>query len=73
METNEAIRVVAQHAIWAAVEDRIGQMWEMYPEVGEHDWSRITQEFVTMLAEGVGHPDRGEFDVAYAHLAERTT
>lgn len=46
-----------------------GEWWEQYPEVGEHDWSRVVVE-VDRLAATLEVPDE-EFKPAYALLSER--
>lgn len=41
MTPEQAIVIVAQHAIADAAEDI---SWEDYPEIGENDWARVVDE-----------------------------
>lgn len=67
-EVRAAIEVVAAAVAQAAVEDAIGDMWEQYPDIGEHDWTRVADE-ATAMAGSFTQPER--FQAAYDLLAER--
>lgn len=62
-QVNEAIEIVAQHAIAAAVSSGTVD-WEDYPELGEHDWERV----LTRMEMNADYPDPDEFDAAYKLL-----
>lgn len=47
-----------------------GDMWEWYPEIGEHDWERVTAHVEAILRDNVRVP-RDEFDTAYSRLTQR--
>lgn len=65
MNAGEAIAIVAHHAIRAAVEDRIGEMWEDYPEIGDDDWGAVVEAALTIVA------TPADYEEAYKILADR--
>lgn len=72
MTVQGAVRVVARHVIASAVENQYGEMWEMYPDIGEHDWDRVCEEVEVILNESIRGPSR-EFDMAYGLLDLRAS
>ena len=49
--------------------DRLVEMWEDYPEIGEHDWNDICRGLLKGAEER--SPKANEFMAAYTHLAGR--
>jgi hypothetical protein len=67
MTYEEAVKIVATKALGDLVENKLPDEWESYPEIGENDWERVTDE-----ARGIaGTVPTGEYDEAYKFLAER--
>lgn len=67
-----AIRIVARDLIdkvVVAARDT-DNMWEWYPEIGEHDWERVTDHVEAYLSVNLRVP-RETFDAAYTLLTER--
>lgn len=59
-----AVDVVARHLVAELVATHAGDAWEMYPDIGEHDWTRV----VGRAKELAVHPDPGHYQDAYAVL-----
>lgn len=62
-----AIEAVAAHVIATSVQRDLGERWEDYPEIGEHDWERVAEQVEEMLPRV--SPTR--FREAYARLEAR--
>lgn len=62
MNRREALDIVARRVIADATD---GIKWEDYPDIGEHDWDRVTERVVDLA------PDPGgeRFEKAYALLS----
>lgn len=65
MDPDTAAETVAAHALhhWAVY----GFEWDMYPEIGEHDWQHVL-EYARALTPA---PDPEQFKQAYAFLEAR--
>ena len=71
MDAEGAARVVARHVIAnAAHQDLVGEMWELYPEIGQYDWDAVCDEVENVLRVNVRTP-LDEFEEAYEVLADR--
>lgn len=70
MDPTGAARVVARHVIASAVMDRCGEMWELYPEIGQYDWDAVCDEVGNVLRANVRTP-LDEFEEAYEILRQR--
>jgi hypothetical protein len=66
-EVEAAIDVVARHVIAGLVDTYGGGEWESVPDVGEHDWQRISKR----LDELAPFPGPAEYESAYALLSSR--
>jgi hypothetical protein len=68
MMTSTAIYIVAQAFVSRAIEDALGEGWELYPEIGENDWEAVAEcvRRLTPLP-----PLTDDFIAAYAHLEAR--
>ena len=64
---SDPINVIARHAIHGACQDDGLIGWDMYPEIGEHDWLAIQAE-IDRLTE---MPPSDVFSAAYALLEAR--
>lgn len=72
MGAQAAIRTVARDLIdkvVVAARDT-DNMWEWYPEIGEHDWERVTDHVEAYLSVNL-RVSRETFDAAYTLLTER--
>jgi len=70
LATENAKFVLIRRLMWAlAVSESVGEMWEDYPEIGEHDWIDICNRLAASVARQ--NPSAEEFQAAYAHLAGR--
>ena len=67
--TDDAIDVVASAVMANIVEAEMGESWELYPEIGEHDWLAV-QERAVARAKQI-HPGSEQFRAAYEHLEGR--
>ena len=67
MTPEDAIDIVAQHAIAAMVEDGDEDLWEDYPEVGEADWLAICDK----MNELAPYPNPERYEAAYSLLEAR--
>ena len=68
-DESDPIEVVASAVVANLVEAEIGELWELYPEIGEHDWLAV-QERATARAKEI-HPGSAPFLAAYAQLEGR--
>ncbi len=66
MSPEQAIEIIAKAALADAAEWMAGQ-WERYPEIGEHDWTRV----VDALDRLAPYPAPEEFAEAYELLEAR--
>jgi len=70
-----AAGVIGIHIIENAVEGYIGEAWEDYPEIGEHDWTYIQEHVGKMISELKDREDYDEadsdndFDACYAEFS----
>lgn len=67
MTGDEAIEIIARHAVARSVESLAEEGWDFYPEIGEHDWERI----VAKAQELRPWPEAAEFKEAYKLLEAR--
>lgn len=70
MTIDDACRYVARHVVYDLI-DRyldIGDGWEDYPEIGEHDWNRVGAHVAGMCLRVM---DDAKYAEAYALLAAR--
>jgi hypothetical protein len=63
----EAIRLVARHALIRMVENYLSDDWEMYADIGESDWEAVVETARALVVE----PPRTLYDQAYEFLAAR--
>lgn len=70
-----AAKIIAIHIIENAVENYLGEGWEDYPEIGEHDWTYIQEETRKIIAELKDDEDydeadsKNDFDACYAEFS----
>jgi hypothetical protein len=71
MTLEEAIRIVAQQAVWAACDGSgiAPPEWGLYPEIGENDWNAVLVEIEHITPP----PAPSDFHAAYALLEARVT
>lgn len=67
LETEIAKLTILRHIVASVVSNHTGELWEDYPEIGEHDWIDISERVLKAYA----FPTDREFKIAYAHLASR--
>jgi hypothetical protein len=71
--TEEATATVARRVLAHILEyhaDEIGERWEEFPLIGEHDWADV-QDKARKLIAADAISDDAEFHAAYAFLAAR--
>lgn len=66
-EVEAAIDTVARQVIARLVDWHIGDEWEHFPDIGEHDWQRVQTRCLALA--DFGDPD--EYAAAYALLDSR--
>lgn len=71
LATDLAKVTIIRRLTWLLAEDgeRISDLWENYPEIGEDDWIDICRRL--RERHRLSDPTQVQFDAAYAHLAER--
>ena len=67
MTPEQAIDIVASHAVATAVEDICEDGWEDYDEIGEYDWEDVCATMRTRHP----FPDPAKYDEAVKVLAAR--
>lgn len=67
MNAEEAIRIVARHALVRSIEQHLDDDWDMYPDIGESDWDRVCSAARAMVVE----PTDTTYGKAYKFLADR--
>lgn len=72
MTVEGAVRVVARRVIADLAADVCGEMWELYPDIGENDWNRVCDEVEEIISANIRGPDE-EFDIAYTALRRRAS
>lgn len=66
----KSIDIVARHILGRLVDsDDLGEMWELYPEIGSDDWERVVEVVQELVPEI--HPTDSTYEAAYNFLAER--
>lgn len=68
-EVSHSIRIVTAHVVSSMVADNVGEAWELYPEIGEHDWLKVQEgalAFGNLLK-----PTTKQFRDAYRLLEQR--
>lgn len=69
-ELAEAIEIVARTAIAQCVDTELRDgLWEMYPEIGESDWTEIESQMEAIA--NANHPGHEQFAAAYEYLSGR--
>ncbi|GEA79956.1 hypothetical protein [Cellulomonas uda] len=67
--TTEAIDTIARHVVATHGPLETGSAWEDYPEIGEHDWSRVCAAAAAVREDL--WPEHDRYDAAYGLLAAR--
>ena len=74
MWDREAISAVARHLIADRLDAYdVGDMWDQYPEIGEHDWYAVTQRVQEIIKATVKPPSAERFKAAYERLESRAS
>lgn len=70
-ETRHAMDVIIRAVIARLIDepDTVGEMWEDFPEIGEHDWIEICEQVAERAKSFINSPE--VFKAAYEHLASR--
>lgn len=70
-ETRDAMQVIVRSILHDVTNepDRIAEMWENYPEIGENDWTEICEQVTERCKSFLNEPN--VYAAAYAHLAKR--
>lgn len=70
-ETRHAMDVIIRSILRRLTDDpdQVGEMWEDYPEIGEHDWIEICAQVADRSKTFTNSPE--VYKAAYAHLASR--
>lgn len=71
MNLRQAVTIIAKAQIATGAEWELGEAWEMWPEVGEHDWERIQAE-ARRLIEKL-RPPRQAIEAAEMYLEARAS
>jgi hypothetical protein len=66
--TQHAIHVVARHMVALGRHDD-HDVWGLYPEIGENDWTKVLWEADRLVA-GLRPADEA-YEAAYQHLEQR--
>jgi len=67
---NEATDIIARRAVASLIDQELGDLWgDEYPEIGEHDWTRI-EERIEAIADML-RPDPTEYEAAYEYFEAR--
>ena len=68
----EAISAIARKVIADRLSDfDIGDMWDYYPEIGEHDWYAVVEDVRRLIEVTVHPPSTERYRAAYDRLASR--
>lgn len=72
-ETVQAIETVARRVLFVLVDTEYygADVWEDFPEIGEHDWDRVVDQARALV--GGLNPSGSLYADAYAHLKSRAT
>lgn len=65
--TEAAIETIAHHILAIAAREASETEWELYPEIGEHDWTRVGGA----LARLAPYPEPDDTAAAYELLGKR--
>ena len=68
INTPDAVTVIARHFIHGAIEHELDNGWELYPEIGQHDWESVEARVKTIVKDA---PTQEQFRIAYEHLESR--
>lgn len=69
---DEAVDIVARRMIQDVTEpDALGDLWESYPDLGEHDFRAVVGRAAETVLHVVGVPTFEEYRAAYDYLSAR--